>query len=383
MDLFADYSSADPAPLLAEAAARECPYQPTPHGVLVFSADAVGELLLDPAFWSARPTDPRLSELPLADRELQQRMRGFLARWPVFCDGEYHDRVRRSLSRGLSGILTPARSAEWDAYADQLLAAAGTASIDWITTIADPLARRVVSTALGQDGTALVEHGRCIIENLATPKLDSARTIAALDAVEALRSWLGAQLRYPASSLLIELAQLWSHDDVGPDGATAALTQVVTGAYDPTVSALGALAEQVTAELLAALPDAPIRNEILRCATPFRFTSRFAKYDTRVGEQDMTTGDRVILCLASANLDHRAFPDPLARRDRGKSTRSFTFGGGTHYCPGAPLARAAVDALLGGFRRHAVVFEPTEVEMAPELPMRRYRKLFGHLRPTE
>lgn len=70
---------------------------------------------------------------------------------------------------------------------------------------------------------------------------------------------------------------------------------------------------------------------------------RFARHvvrDYALHDQVMRRGDTVIIHLASANRDAEEFPEP-DRFDplREHLNRHLSFGWGTHYCLGAPLAR--------------------------------------------
>jgi cytochrome P450 len=56
------------------------------------------------------------------------------------------------------------------------------------------------------------------------------------------------------------------------------------------------------------------------------------------------------------------------------------FGAGSHYCLGAGAARAAVDALLVHLSERGRSFRCEQVELAPEAPTLRYRRVIGALR---
>jgi cytochrome P450 len=183
----------------------------------------------------------------------------------------------------------------------------------------------------------------------------------------------------PPSAFVAGLAELWDDEKLGPDSATALLTQIVTGAYEPTVTALCLAGERVTGEVLAELPAQTVREETIRLATPFRFASRYARRPVNVGPHRLDVGDRIILCLGTANLDPDDYPNPLEFRQRRGLPRSLSFGAGEHYCPGAPLAQAIVGVLLDSLVRLGVHFVVERAEREPELLMLRYRRLDGRL----
>ena len=127
--------------------------------------------------------------------------------------------------------------------------------------------------------------------------------------------------------------------------------------YEATAALIGntllALASQRDVrEQVAARPDvlADVAREVARHDAPVQNTRRFAAVSTRVGDQELTAGDAVLVVLAAANRDPAANAHPerfdVTRPDR----RSFTFGLGAHACAGERLATiiaaAGVERLL-------------------------------------
>jgi cytochrome P450 len=380
-NLFADFSSRDPTPALARTA-EGCPFQRVPqtHAVLVLRAGDVSRLLADDGFGSRRPPDPRVAALPPPERATEEKIRSFFSLWPVFSDGDYHDQVRRVVVRGLRSTVTPAATAAWEGLVTDRIESLGRQPFDWIETVCRPLARQVVATLVGEAGADLtIDLGRVIMDRLNAPSMDVARTQAGLAAIAALRDWLRGAVADPPTALVAAIAELWWDSRLGPDSATAVLAQLVTGAFEPTIAALGVVAERVDGKLLADLPIEVLREEVLRIAVPFRFASRFAVGGRDVGPYHLQPGERIILGLGTANFDSRAFAEPLACRRRAGNPRGFSFGRGRHYCPGAPLARSAIDAVLRSLARIGLCFSAEIIERHPELSMLRYRRIEGRL----
>lgn len=381
LDVFGDFSREDPAAALAEAAAA-CPFQEAAEngGLYAFRADDVRHILTSREFWSRRSTDQRLAALPEEDRRRRSRLKEFFAHWPVFSDSDYHKRIRTVSLHLLRGAVTPQLRARCARVADERLAAVGEESFDWLDEVARPLAWEVVAALTGRAGAAvLIELSRSVMDELATPRLDMERIDRALASVDGLREWLRAARSAPPTPFVAGVAELWDDPDFGPETATALLTQVVTGAHDPTVTALCVAGERIPRDLLDHTSVPRLREEVFRLATPFRFASRYARGPVSVGPYRLDEGDRVNLCLAAANLDPEHYPAPLRIQDRGAASRSLSFGAGEHYCPGAPLARSVVEALLEALKRTGAEFHADHVEREPELPTLRYRTLRGRL----
>src|SRR5690606_9615369 len=81
-------------------------------------------------------------------------------------------------------------------------------------------------------------------------------------------------------------------------------------------------------------------EELLRYNSPVQLlTSRTAPEAMNVGGLELAAGQRVIMLLGAANHDPEIFDDPARLRLDRDGEPPLSFGGGIHYCLGAPLAR--------------------------------------------
>lgn len=80
-------------------------------------------------------------------------------------------------------------------------------------------------------------------------------------------------------------------------------------------------------------------EETLRFDTVTHGVARTVGSDARLHGRTLRAGERVMLLLASANRDERAFPDPDVYDVRRDTSGLLSFGTGTHFCLGASLAR--------------------------------------------
>jgi methyl-branched lipid omega-hydroxylase len=89
-------------------------------------------------------------------------------------------------------------------------------------------------------------------------------------------------------------------------------------------------------------------EEIVRWATPVIHFRRTVTQDgVRLGDQELSEGDKVVLWYASANRDAAVFEDPF-RFDlaRTPTTTSASAGPGPHFCLGAHLARREITVMF-------------------------------------
>lgn len=91
----------------------------------------------------------------------------------------------------------------------------------------------------------------------------------------------------------------------------------------------------------------PLVEELLRWVSPVVYMRRTALRPTVLGDRQIAEGDKVVMYYGSANRDPRAFEDPdLLDVTRWPNDHVAFGGGGPHFCLGARLGRAEVQALL-------------------------------------
>lgn len=143
----------------------------------------------------------------------------------------------------------------------------------------------------------------------------------------------------------------------------------------PASAAAGTSANSGTSVAPAASVVSAV-EELLRFDTPVQLLSRVAWDDVEIAGVPISGGERIVAYLGAGNRDPERFTDP----DRLDLTRAdnapLSFGGGIHYCLGAPLARLeaqiAIPALLARFPRLDLAGTP---ERRDSLAIRGYTNL--------
>jgi cytochrome P450 len=104
-------------------------------------------------------------------------------------------------------------------------------------------------------------------------------------------------------------------------------------------------------------------EELLRWDSPLQLFERWVLEDgVEIAGQPIAVGDEIAMLFGSAQRDPRRFDDP-DRFDVGRGdTAHIGFGGGIHFCVGAPLARqelaVSLRGLCGRFPDLRLVCEP-------------------------
>ncbi|RKG58496.1 cytochrome P450 [Corallococcus sp. CA054B] len=126
---------------------------------------------------------------------------------------------------------------------------------------------------------------------------------------------------------------------------------LLTQAYEATAGLLGA-----TLRAFARMPELreqlsqgactmdDMVQEAARHDSPVQNTRRFTHAAALVAGQELEAGETVVVVLAAANRDPLENPQPDAFLPRRAGRQTFTFGLGSHACPGPSLATAMVTA---------------------------------------
>ncbi|MBN9684451.1 MULTISPECIES: cytochrome P450 [unclassified Corallococcus] len=128
---------------------------------------------------------------------------------------------------------------------------------------------------------------------------------------------------------------------------------LLTQAYEATAGLLGAtlrafacvpgLHEQLS-QGACTLDD--VVQEAARHDSPVQNTRRFTHAAATVAGQALEAGETLVVVLAAANRDPLANPQPDAFLPRRAARQTFTFGLGSHACPGHLLATAMTTAAV-------------------------------------
>ncbi len=118
--------------------------------------------------------------------------------------------------------------------------------------------------------------------------------------------------------------------------------QVVGGA----LLAMIAGPDQMAALRAGLIPIHRAVEEMLRWSAPVNHIMRTAKADTTLSGVEIGAGQAVSVWLPSLNRDESMFERPMEFLLDRHPNRHLSFGGGRHFCIGAPLARMMIGVFL-------------------------------------
>lgn len=124
----------------------------------------------------------------------------------------------------------------------------------------------------------------------------------------------------------------------------------------------------------------PAIEELLRFTSPVEIaTERYSTEEITYGEWTIPRGQRIFASIYAANFDDTVFTQPERLRLDREPNRHLSFGGGPHYCLGAPLARMeaqiAMTAIVNELPELRLAVARESVRWKPSMALRSLKRL--------
>ncbi|MGI3168348.1 cytochrome P450 [Pseudooceanicola sp. C21-150M6] len=284
-----------------------------------------------------------------------------------------HTRLRNLVLRAFTSRRIAALGPEIEALATRLAQALPEGDTDLLPAFATPLPVIVIARLLGVPEDMAPDLLRwsntmvAMYQARRNRQIEDAAARAATEFSDYLRSYIDSRRRRPANDLITELiAAEEDGERLSTDEMIATCVLLLNAGHEATVHTIGngvaALLSSGLDPLDATAPDAidTTVEEILRYDPPLHMFTRWAYEEVQLDGHTFRRGDQVALLLGAANRDPEVWADP----DRFDPTRparpNASFGGGLHFCIGAPLARLELRMALPALFRSCPTLRLTE-----------------------
>lgn len=260
-----------------------------------------------------------------------------------------HTRVRRAAASTFTARRVAAMRDVITRQAGELIEAMP-GETDFMTAFAYPLPIGVICALLGVPDTDMPWFRRqaadltVVLEPISTEEEMRAADAAARELEDYFIGLIAERQRHPREDLTSALAAAGS----GLTGSEllANLVLLLVAGFETTTNLLG-----TGLQILLDHPDLATRlrsdpglapafvEEMLRYDSPVQLASRFTSTAVELDGRKLEAGSALTLLLGSANRDPARYPDPHRFDPDRPNVQPVSFGGGAHYCLGAPLAR--------------------------------------------
>ncbi len=280
----------------------------------------------------------------------------------LFLDAPDHTRLRGLVTKAFTPRAVEQMAPRIQQIVDELLDAVATQPrFDLIAAFAGPLPTIVIAEMLGIDPADRVDFKRWSDDGVMAfdPMLsDEGRAVVGA-AMSAMRDYLQRAIEIrradPRDDLISSLIAAEEAGDQLTDEEIVTMCGLLLSAGNVTTTDLignGVLA-------LLRNPDEPrklhadpllIKNaveEMLRFDSPVVQSGRIPSADVEIGGCPVPHAQSIVPLLAAANHDPDVYPDPDRFDITREDTHHHSFGGGAHYCLGAPLARLEAQIAIG------------------------------------
>ena len=300
-------------------------------------------------------------------------------RWSLLClEPPDHTRIRRLVAKVFTPKAVAAMRPTVQGFGDELLdVCREKGTFELLTDYAQPYSVAVICSMLGvprTDTQLLLDWSHAIVKMYELSTTDAVReaaNTAAAEYIEYTKALIAEKRRSPDGLLVSELAQVEDDGDTLTVDEIISTTMVLLEAgHEATVNTLGNGMRAMLRHpgewqrvVSGAVPARIAVEEMLRWDPPLHLFERWVLEDgVEIAGQRMEVGQEVAMLFGAAQRDGRRFPEP-DRFDAGRGdTAHIGFGGGIHFCVGAPLARQEIEVSVAGlaarFPNLAVLVEP-------------------------
>ena len=295
-------------------------------------------------------------------------------------EGAKHTRLRALVSKAFNRGQIDRLAPRIQKIVDELLDnCEELGEFDLLADFAEPLPVRVIAELLGvspADEVNLRPWSQAIVKMYefdVSAEEEAAARDASSEFAAMITNMVENRKANPTNDLVSELAR------VEESGETLTLRELIAtcvlllnAGHEASVNAFGngfvaAINDGRAAETLRTRPrevTATAVEEFFRFDAPLQLFERTATTPTEINGVTIPTGAKIAALLGSANRDSLVFDNPEKINLERNPNNHISFGGGIHFCLGAPLARLELSTSLPALLERFPTIQMTE---KPEL----------------
>lgn len=285
--------------------------------------------------------------------------------WSLLClEPPDHTRIRRLVSKVFTPKAVAALRPAIERFSDELLdRCRDQGEFELLADYAQPYSVAVICSMLGvprADTRLLLDWSHAIVKMYELSPDDEvkvAANAAAAEYIEYTKALIAEKRLAPDGLLVAELAVVEDEGDrLTVDEIVSTTMVLLEAGHEATVNTLGngvrALLKHQSEWDRVVSGEVAARTaveEMLRWDAPLQLFERWVlEPGVEIAGQAMEVGQEVAMLFGAAERDPRRFTDP-DRFDIGRGDAAhIAFGGGIHFCVGAPLARQEIEVALAG-----------------------------------
>ena len=266
-----------------------------------------------------------------------------------------HTRLRGLVLRAFTSRRIQALAPEIAALSHQMIDAFPQGEFDLLQHFAQKLPVIIIARLLGVPETMSDDllHWSNAMVGMYMAGRDRAREDRAVTATEAfvafMRSYIEARRAEPRDDLITALiAAEETGEKLSTDELITTCILLLNAGHEATVHTIGNGVKTLleTGNTITPETAEACSEEILRFDPALHIFTRWAYEDVEVMGHRFARGDQVSLLLAAANRDPGVWEDPASFHPSRSAKAHVSFGGGLHFCVGAPLARLELQIAL-------------------------------------
>ncbi|MDE1131925.1 MAG: cytochrome P450 [Ascidiaceihabitans sp.] len=266
-------------------------------------------------------------------------------------EGDTHRRLRGLVLRAFTSRRIANLNDDVVEICNDLIAQFPKGEFDLIPAYCTQLPVRVIARLLGvpeEHGDDLLRWSNAMVSMYQANRsraIEDAANAAASEFSAFLRDYIETRRDDPRDDLITNL--IAAEEDgvkLSTDELIGTCVLLLNAGHEATVHSMGnaiktLLEHNTPRNALAADNIADTAEELLRYDPPLHMFTRYAYEDIEIGGLSLQKGDEVALVLGSAGRCEAVW-DNSDQFAPGKNSKShLAFGGGLHFCVGAPLAR--------------------------------------------